>query len=59
MASLLSPRPISMRSRCYFHVSEVGGLAGYILYTAVYLTCVEIGVSGIRCVVGTLTLAFF
>ncbi len=30
--------------RCYFHLSEVGGLAGYILYTGVYLTCVEIGV---------------
>lgn len=34
--------------RCYFHLSEVGGLAGYIIYTAAYLTCVEIGVSWIH-----------
>lgn len=30
--------------RCYFHLSEVGGLAGYIILTGVYLTFVEIGV---------------
>lgn len=30
--------------RCYFNLSDVGGLPGYLAYTTVYLTCVEIGV---------------
>ncbi|CAM9993826.1 unnamed protein product [Ectocarpus sp. 6 AP-2014] len=31
-------------TRCYFHFSDVGGLIGYVLYTVVYLTFVEIGI---------------
>lgn len=36
----------SRKCRSYFHVSEVGGWIGYIIYTLIYLTCVEIGVRG-------------
>lgn len=31
-------------TRCYFHLSEVGGWVGYVIYTVLYLTCVEIGI---------------
>ncbi|CAN0172288.1 unnamed protein product, partial [Scytosiphon promiscuus] len=30
--------------RCYFRLSDVGGVVGYILYTAAYLAVVEVGI---------------
>lgn len=37
--------------RCYYNLSEVGGLVGYIIYTFAYLACVEIGVGCSCCAV--------
>ena len=33
-----------LKRRCYFTLSDVGGWVGYVIYTSVYLACVEIGV---------------